>query len=335
MIGFIIRRVFWAIPVLFFVALVSFFLMHQAPGGPFDKNNKQVDPATLKALNARFGLDKPQYVNPAAVGALWDSGERNPLAIGRAYLDSQFFNYVFNAVQGDLGPSYRQRGKSVQHILLSQWAYSARLALFALVFAVVIGIPLGILAALKQNTILDYASLVFSTIGVAVPTFVTGLLVIMLFATTLKWISITNNDWNSWQPYIAPGVVLGMATMSFITRLTRTTVLEIKRQDYIRTARAKGLSERMVIGRHMLRNSLIPIATLIGPALVDLATGSVITEAIFGVPGVGSYFVNSIFQRDYSMIMGTTLIYATLIVFANMMVDLSYGALDPRVRSRG
>jgi oligopeptide transport system permease protein len=335
MIGFIIRRVFWAIPVLFFVALVSFFLMHQAPGGPFDKNNKQVDPATLKALNARFGLDKPQYVNPAAVGALWDSGERSPLAIGRAYLDSQFFNYVFNAVQGDLGPSYRQRGKSVQHILLSQWAYSARLALFALVFAVVIGIPLGILAALKQNTILDYASLVFSTIGVAVPTFVTGLLVIMLFGTTLKWISITNNDWNSWQPYIAPGVVLGMATMSFITRLTRTTVLEIKRQDYIRTARAKGLSERMVIGRHMLRNSLIPIATLIGPALVDLATGSVITEAIFGVPGVGSYFVNSIFQRDYSMIMGTTLIYATLIVFANMMVDLSYGALDPRVRSRG
>lgn len=335
MIGFIVRRVFWAIPVLFFVALVSFFLMHQAPGGPFDKNNKQVDPATLKALNARFGLDKPQYVNPAAAGALWDSGERNPLAIGRAYLDSQFFNYVFNAVQGDLGPSYRQRGKSVQHILLSQWAFSARLALFALVFAVVIGIPLGVVAALKQNTVFDYASLVFSTIGVAVPTFVTGLLVIMLFGTTLKWISITNNDWGTWQPYIAPGVVLGMATMSFITRLTRTTVLEVKRQDYIRTARAKGLAERMVISRHMLRNSMIPLATLIGPALVDLATGSVITEAIFGVPGVGSYFVNSIFQRDYSMIMGTTLIYATLIVFANMLVDLSYGMLDPRVRSRG
>ncbi len=123
MIAFIIRRVLWAVPVLFFVALVSFFLMHQAPGGPFDKSNKQVDPATLKALNSRFGLDKPQYVNPAAVGALWDSGARNPLALGRAYLDSQFFNYVFNAIQGDLGPSYRQRGKSVQHILLSQWGF--------------------------------------------------------------------------------------------------------------------------------------------------------------------------------------------------------------------
>src|SRR5258706_7234888 len=129
MLAFIIRRVLWAIPVLFFVALVSFFLMHQAPGGPFDKDKKQVDPATLKALNAKFGLDKPQYVNPAAAAALWGAGARNPLQIGGAYLDSQFFNYLFNATQGDLGPSYRQRGKSVQEILRSQWAYSARLGL--------------------------------------------------------------------------------------------------------------------------------------------------------------------------------------------------------------
>jgi ABC-type dipeptide/oligopeptide/nickel transport system permease component len=175
--------------------------------------------------------------------------------------------------------------------------------------------------------------LLFATIGAAVPTFVTGLLVIIVFGTTLKWISITTNDWDSWGPYIAPGLVLGMATMAFITRLTRTTILEVKRQDYIRTARAKGLAERVVIARHILRNGMIPIVTLVGPALVDLATGAVITEAIFGVPGVGGYFVNSIFQRDYSMIMGTTLIYATLIVLANMLVDLSYGALDPRIRS--
>jgi oligopeptide transport system permease protein len=333
MVAFIIRRVLWGIPVLFFVALVSFFLMHQAPGGPFDKDKKQVDPATLKVLNARFGLDKPQYVNPAAVGALWSAGERNPLTIGRAYLDSQFFNYIFNAVQGDLGPSYRQRGKSVQDILSTQWAFSARLALFALSFAILVGIPLGLLAALRQNTVIDYISLLFATIGAAVPTFVTGLLVIMVFGTTLKWISITNNDWDTWSPYIAPGLVLGMATMAFITRLTRTTILEVKRQDYIRTARAKGLAERVVITRHILRNGMIPIVTLLGPALVDLATGAVITEAIFGVPGIGGYFVNSIFQRDYSMIMGTTLIYATLIVLANMLVDLSYGALDPRIRS--
>ena len=337
MFAFVIRRLLWAIPVLFFVALVSFFLMHQAPGGPFDadSNRKQVDAATLKALNTRFGLDKPQYVNPAAVSMQWAAGERNPLRLSRAYLDSQFFNYLFNATRGDLGPSYRQRGKSVQDILRSQWAFSARLALFAIVFAVLVGIPLGVVAALKQNSTLDYFSLFFATIGVAVPTFVTGLLVIILFGTALRWISISDNNWNTWRPYIAPGLVLGMATMSFITRITRATILEVKRQDYIRTARAKGLTERAVISRHMLRNGLIPVVTLLGPALVDLATGSVITESIFNIPGIGNYFVSSIFQRDYSMIMGTTLVYATLIVFANMLVDLSYGALDPRIRGQG
>jgi oligopeptide transport system permease protein len=335
MVGFIIRRLLWAIPVLFFVGLVSFFLMHQAPGGPFDKDNnkKQVDGVTLKALNARFGLDKPQYFNPSAATTLWAGGERNLLKIGRAYLDSQFFNYMLNAVQGDLGPSYRQRGKSVQDILARQWPYSFRLGIFALIFAVVVGIPLGIIAALKQNTLIDYLSLFFATVGTAVPSFVTGLLVIIFFGTTLKWISITNNNWNMWTPYIAPGLVLGLGTMSFITRITRAAMLDIKRQDYIRTARAKGLGEYAVIARHMARNGLIPVVTLLGPALVDLVTGAVITETIFGVPGVGNFFVGAIFQRDYSMIMGTTLVYTTLIVFANMVVDLSYGFLDPRIRT--
>jgi len=334
MAGFIIRRLLWAIPVLFFVALVSFFLMHQAPGGPFDKDNnkKQVDGATLKALNSRFGLDKPQYLNPTAAAALWAQGARNPISIGRAYLDSQFFNYIFNALKGDLGPSYRQRGKNVQDIIFKQWPYSVRLGLFAVVFAVIIGIPLGVLAALKQNSLADYVSLFFATIGVSVPSFVIGLLVIILFGTKLKWISITDNDWNTWRPYIAPGLVLGVGTMSFITRITRTTVLEVKRQDYIRTARAKGLGERVVISRHILRNALIPVITVLGPTLVDLITGAVITEAIFSIPGVGNYFVSAIFQRDYSMIMGTTLIYAALVVLANIVVDLSYGFLDPRIR---
>src|SRR5258706_4580533 len=200
--------------------------MHQAPGGPFDKDNnkKQVDGATLKALNAKFGLDKPQYINPGALSALWDKGERNPLTLGRSFLDSQFFNYVFNALRGDLGPSYRQRGKTVQSIILEHWPFSVRLGLFALVFAVVVGIPLGVIAALRQNTIVDYISLFFATVGVSIPTFVTGLLVIILFGTTLRWISITDNDWDTWRPYIAPGLVLGLATMSFITRITRATI---------------------------------------------------------------------------------------------------------------
>jgi oligopeptide transport system permease protein len=337
MLAFVLRRLLWAIPVLFFVALVSFFLMHQAPGGPFDKDNnrKQVDGATLRALNARFGLDKPQYVNPAAVGAQWQQGQRNPLTLARAYLDSQFGNYVLNALRGDLGPSYRQRGKNVQDILLKQWPFSMRLGVLALAFAVIVGIPLGIVAALRQNSWIDYLSLLFSTIGVAVPSFVTGLLVIIIFGTTLQWISISNNDWNSWTPYIAPSLVLGMATLSFIMRITRTTMLEVKRQDYIRTARAKGLAERAVIVRHLARNGLIPVVTLLGPALIDLICGSVITESIFGIPGIGNFFVSALFQRDYSMIMGTTLVYATLIVLANMLVDLSYGFLDPRIRSQG
>ena len=337
MFGFIIRRLLWAIPVLFFVALVSFYLMHLAPGGPFDRDDtkKKVDGATLAALHRRFGLDKPQYFNPSALQKQLSEGERNPITLGRAYLDSQFFNYVFNAMRGDLGPSYRQRGKNVQDIIFKQWPYSMRLGLFALTFAVVVGIPLGVLAALRQNTVLDYASLFLATIGVAVPTFVTGLLVLIVFGTTLKWISITNNDWDTWRPYVAPGLVLGLATMSFITRITRTTVLEVKRQDYIRTARAKGLGERLVISRHILRNALIPVVTVLGPALVDLIVGAVITESIFSIPGIGRFFVDSIFQRDYSMIMGTTLIYATLVVLANILVDLSYGLLDPRIRNIG
>jgi len=335
MFGFLVRRLLMAIPVLFFVALVSFFLMHQAPGGPFDKDNnkKQVDGATLKALNARFGLDKPQYLNPAAASALWASGTRNPFTLARAYLDSQFGNYLINATHGDLGPSYRQRGKNVQDILLKQWPYSTRLAVFALGFALLFGIPLGIMAALKQNSLADYLSLFFATIGTAVPTFITGLLVLIVFGTTLKWISISNNNWNDWTPYIAPGLVLGFGTMSFITRITRSTMIEIKRQDYIRTARAKGLAERTIVVRHLARNGLIPVITVVGPALVDLIIGSVITESIFGIPGVGNFFVRALFQRDYSMIMGTTLVYAALIVFANMLVDLSYGFLDPRIRS--
>jgi oligopeptide transport system permease protein len=337
MFAFLIRRVLWAVPVIFFVALVTFFLMHQAPGGPFDKDNnkKQVDGPTLKALNARFGLDKPQYVNPAVLQARWDAGVRNPFALGQAYLDSQFGNYMLNALQGDLGPSYRQRGKSVQDILARQWPYSVRLGALAMLFALATGIPLGVIAALKQNTLVDYLSLFFATIGVAVPSFITGLLVIIVFGTTLNWISITNNNWGEWRPYIAPALVLGLGTMSFITRITRTALLEVKRQDYVRTARAKGLNERAVVVKHMLRNGMIPVVTVVGPALVDLVTGSVITEAIFGIPGVGNYFVSSIFQRDYSMIMGTTLVFTVLIVFANIIVDLSYGVLDPRIRNQG
>ncbi len=336
MISFIIRRILWAIPVLFFVGLVSFFLMHQAPGGPFDQDNnrKQVDAATLKNLNARFGLDKPSYVNPREFVADWKAGMRNPFKLARAYVDSQFGNYMLNALHGDLGPSFRQRGQNVQDLLKKQWPFSLRLALIALTFAIVVGIPLGVVAALKQNSLADYISLFFATVGVSVPSFILGLIVIIIFGTHLRWIKISTNDWRTWKPYIAPGLVLGLLSMSFITRITRSTVLEVKRQDYIRTARAKGLGSQAVIMRHILRNALIPVVTTLGPVLLGLVTGAVITESIFSIPGIGKYFVDAIFQRDYSMIMGTTLIYALLLVVANIVVDLSYGFLDPRIRTQ-
>ena len=331
--SFIVRRLLWAIPVLFVVALVTFVLMHLAPGGPFDRddNRKQVDPATVRALNARFGLTKPPYVNSAALHALWEQGERNPFRLGRAWLDGQFFDYLINASHGDLGPSYRERGKDVQDILRAQWPYSLRLGLVAFAVAVLVGIPLGVLAALKQNSLIDYVSLFLATVGVSVPSFVTGLLVIILFGTKLGWIAIATNNWTTWPPYLAPGLVLGFGSMSFITRIMRTTMLEVKHQEYVRTAYAKGLGDRRIGTRHMLRNSLIPVVTLLGPELVNLVVGATIIEAIFGIPGIGKYFVDAIGERDYSMIMGTTLIYALLIVIANLLVDLSYALLDPRI----
>lgn len=336
MIGFFIRRVLWIIPVLLTVATVTFFLMHRAPGGPWD-SDKPVSAATEAALNARFGLDKPQWFNPGAVRAARAEGVTNPLTLTRAFFDSQFFNYIAGAARGNLGPSYSSRGtENVQDVLVAKFPYSAKVGLVGIVFALLVGLPLGLLGALKQNTIVDYISLFFATLGVSVPSFIIGVLVIIFLSANLgvapirrpeEWVGLST-------AYLLPGIVLGLGTMAYITRLTRSSMLEIKRQDYIRTARAKGLSEARVIGRHMVRNGLIPVITILGPAIADLVTGSFIIESIFGVPGMGREFVSSIGSRDYSMIMGTTLFYALLVAVANLSVDLSYGVLDPRIRAR-
>nr|MBA2518469.1 ABC transporter permease [Chloroflexia bacterium] len=206
----------------------------------------------------------------------------------------------------------------------------------SLFFAVLVGVPLGILSALKQNTWLDYVALFTSTLGVSVPTFVSGLLLLIFFTRTLSVSPIRRpEEWEGLSTaYILPGIVLGLATMSYIARLTRASMLEIKRQDFIRTARAKGLSHQVVVSRHMFRNALIPIVTILGPATADLVTGSIIIETIFNAPGLGREFVDSIGKRDYSMIMGTAIFFAFLIAFANVLVDLSYGFIDPRIRAR-
>lgn len=325
---YVIRRLLYIIPTLFFVALITFILMHAAPGGPWDRDlsSRQVDATTQAILNQRFGLDKPLFFNTQG---------GNPL-------DSQFFNYIFDAVKGDLGPSYRQRGLDVQDILFkasegkpfwaSKFGYSLRLGILAALMATIFGVPLGILGALKRNTIWDYISLFISTIGISLPSFVLAIFFIIIFASRLKMVKIVQQNWSTPGAWLVPAAILGFGTFAYVTRLTRSSMLEVMQQDYIRTARAKGLNERVVIIRHMLRNALIPVVTILGPALAGLVTGSFIIEQMFSFPGMGREFVLSIQRRDYSMIMGTTLVYATLVAFANLSVDLVYGFIDPRIK---
>jgi len=326
---FIVRRLLWMIPVLFTITLVTFLFMHAAPGGPWDRDpgRRQVDPATQEMLNRKYGLDKPiwrQYI---------------AYIIGDFDADGKF---VCGAVCGNLGPSYRQRGRTVQDILFSvpegqpiwdsRMGYSARLGILSLTLAIIVGIPAGIISALRQNTWIDYLSAVIANIGVSVPNFVMGIFLIIIFAVMLHVVKVVPKSWSSPTVWIIPALVLGFGTMAFTARLTRSSMLEVMRQDYVRTARAKGLAERAVIMRHMLRNALIPVVTVLGPALAGLLVGSFIIETMFSFPGIGREFVQSITNRDYSMIMGTTVIYGVLIAFANLAVDITYGFLDPRIK---
>jgi len=336
MLEFVLRRILYIVPVIFVVSMVTFFLMYRAPGGPWSQE-KPLPASTVSALNAKFGLDKPLWFNPAQAGEEVDGGERNPLAIAGAFLDTQFFNYMAGVARLDFGPSYASKGAdSVQSVIAEKFPVSLRIGLVGITFAVLIGVPLGIFSALRQNTWIDYICLFTSTLGVSVPTFVSGLLLLIFFTRTLSVSPIRRpEEWEGLSTaYILPGIVLGLATMSYMARLTRASMLEIKRKDFIRTARAKGLADQAVVVRHMFRNALIPIVTILGPATADLVTGSIIIETIFNAPGLGREFVDSIGKRDYSMIMGTAIFFAFLIAFANVLVDLSYGFIDPRIRAR-
>jgi oligopeptide transport system permease protein len=326
---YLIRRLLWMIPTLFMVALITFIIMRSAPGGPWDvdADRRQVDSSTQKSLNAYYGLDKP----------LW----RQFVAYTIGDFDKKG-KFICGAICGNLGPSYRTRGRTVQDILFtppegkpfwySRFGYSVRLGLIALLVAVSVGIPIGVVAALKQNTWIDYSSLFLATIGISVPSFVMAIFMLIIFATWLNLVDVVPRDWGMAKPWILPAMVLGLGTMALTARLTRSSMLEVIRQDYIRTARAKGLAERVVVIRHMIRNSLIPVVTILGPALAALVTGSFIIETMFGFPGMGRAYVQSINQRDYSMIMGTTLIYAAIVAVANLSVDFVYGLIDPRIK---
>lgn len=336
MLEYALRRVLWVIPVIIAVSAVTFLLMNRAPGGPWDRE-KTLPPATIKALDAKFGLDKPPWFNADAVAEQRAAGVTNPLLLLGAFFDSRFLNYMSGVLRFDLGPSYASKGaESVQELIARKFPVSLKLGVVAILFSVVVGIPLGVIAALRQNTWLDYLCLGTSTLGISVPTFVSGLLLLLFLSRSFSFSPVRGpEEWVGFGPaYLLPGIVLGLGTMAYIARLTRSSMLEIKRQDFVRTARAKGLSNQKVISAHMFRNALIPIITILGPAAADLVTGSIIIESIFGAPGLGREFVESISKRDYSVIMGTAIFYAALVALANVLVDLSYGVVDPRIRVR-
>jgi oligopeptide transport system permease protein len=336
MLLFVVRRVIWLIPVIIVVAAVTFALMYQAPGGPWDLE-KPMPPAAIERLNQKFGLDKAVWFDREGFSETFSNGVRNPITLAGALLDTQFFNYLSRTFQGDLGPTYASQGtETVQQVIVQKFPVSLRLGIVAVTFAVLVGIPLGVISAMRQNSAVDYTCMFLSTIGIAVPTFVSGLVLLILLSQRFGISPIRRPDeWHSFfsTAYILPGIVLGLGTTAYITRLTRSSVLEVKQQDFVRTARAKGLGASPVTLQHILRNALLPVITILGPAAADLITGSIIIETIFGAPGLGSLFVTSIGKRDYSTLVGITVFYATLIALANILVDVSYGILDPRIRT--
>ncbi|MDQ3928229.1 MAG: ABC transporter permease [Chloroflexota bacterium] len=306
MLRFLIRRLLWMIPVLWLVGTVTFFLMHAAPGSPWDARAgaRNISPQLEASFNRKYGLDEPLLV--------------------------QYLVYWKNAARFDFGQSYSNDAQTVTERILLGFPYSARIGVMALILALVVGVTLGILAALKHNTWIDVVSLFFATVGYTVPSFVFGIFLIVIFSVRLGWVPVL---WTDWRNYFMPVVVLGLGTAAFLARLARASVLEIVRQDYVRTARAKGLRENTVTLRHIVRNALIPIVTVTGPALAALITGTIIIERVFGVPGMGFLFIQSISARDYPVIMGTTLFYTFFVVIGNLLVDVSYSLVDPRIKT--
>lgn len=298
---YVIKRILLAIVTLWAVITVTFFVMKAVPGDPF-ASEKAVTPAAKAALEAKYGLDKP--------------------------LVEQYANYLTGALRFDFGPSLKQRGRDVATIIFDGMRTSAKLGLIALVIATLTGILLGALAALRRNTLLDRVIMVITTAFVSMPSFIMGSLLLILFSVTLRWLPANGAAEGG---LILPVITLSLYPMSYITRLTRSSMLDVLGQDYIRTAKAKGVSERNIILGHALKNSLIPVITYFGPELAYIVTGSLVVEQIFAVPGIGRAFVNSITGRDYTLIMGTTVVLASLIVIMNLVSDIMYKIVDPRI----
>jgi oligopeptide transport system permease protein len=309
---FVIRRILWMIPVVFFVICITFVLMHLAPGSPWDKaGGRQLSQTVVHNLNVKYGLDKPGYV--------------------------QFGLYVWNVAHFDFGDSYQYEGKSVTTLIGEGWPYTATLGTLAFLLIVPIGVGLGVIAALRQNTRVDYATMGFATVAASFPNFAIGAMMVVVFSVLMyQWTGgqffLPASSWGWDDHLVLPVITLALLPIAFTARLTRASTLETLRQDYVRTAWAKGLSERMVVIKHILKNSLIPVVTTLGPTFAFLVTGSVIVEQVFSIPGIGRAFVTAVESYDYPMILGTTVLFSIVIAVANLVVDVLYVFIDPRVR---
>ena len=329
---YVARRILWLFVVIFFVSLITFLIAHAVPGGPFSRE-KKLPPAVLKQLNAKYNLDDPlwlQYVN--YMGGIFIPrivvGEPSTSLLEDHLINIPLGNYTFQWM--NFGPSYKSQSRTVNDVFRENFPVSVELGFYAFLIATVIGVPLGVVAALKQNTAIDYLAMAVAIFGVSVPVIVLGPILIWLFA--IQTPVFLPSGWGALRAQVLPSIALGLGSSAILARLTRASLLQVIREDYIRTARAKGLAERVVVISHALRNSLIPVVTVMGPIFALLVTGTFVTETIFGVPGMGRYFVTSITNRDYPVIMGTILLLAVIIVVANLVVDLMYAWLDPRIR---
>jgi oligopeptide transport system permease protein len=309
MAAFVVRRIIWTIPVILLVILMTFALMKNIGGNPFRKTERAVTPQVQANLERKFNLDKPWY--------------------------QQYFLYVKDVVTFDFGPSLARPGQDVNDYVKAQFPRSIKLGILAFVWAILLGLPAGIIAALRPNSIWDYGVMFFSNVGFAVPSFLVATLLIYYFSVKLGWVPTSGWPLGVWEldsRVLLPSFALGLLPMAYFARLVRGAMLETFQQDYVRTARAKGLRYRRVVGLHVLRNSLIPVVTAAGPLLGFLVTGSFVIEYIFSIPGIGKGFIDGVRNRDYALVMALTVLLSLVIIVANLVVDILYGFLDPRTR---
>jgi oligopeptide transport system permease protein len=305
MLAYSLRRLGGAIPTLFVVMTVSFFMMRLAPGGPFDRE-RMLAPQVEANIKTAYNLDQPLIV--------------------------QYGIYLGKALQGDLGPSFKYQDYSVVELIESGFPVSFEIGITAIILAVIVGGGLGIFAALRQNSGLDHAVMATAMIGITVPNFVMAPLMTLILGVYLRLLPVGGFGGGSLRNLILPTVALALPPVAYIARLTRASMIEVLRSNYIRTARAKGLPGRLVVGRHALRAAFLPVVSYLGPAIAGIITGSVVIETIFGIPGIGRYFVQGALNRDYTLVMGVVIFYGALIILLNLLVDLAYGVLDPKIR---